>query len=61
MVYIDDIIIYSNTIEEHARNLDLVFDALKKANLKVGVDKCDFFQTEINILGHHISNKTIQP
>ena len=56
LVYIDDIIIFSKTYEEHEEAIKLVFEALRKANLKVGVDKCEFFQTHIDILGHHISN-----
>lgn len=43
MVYIDDIIIYSKTIEEHDEHIRLIFQALKEANLKVGADKCEFF------------------
>ena len=43
LVYIDDIIIYSNTIEEHYKYIKIVLDLLEKANLRVGVDKCEFF------------------
>lgn len=54
MVYIDDIIIYSNTVEEHLEHLRLVFEALRDANLKVGVSKCELFKDHIEILGHEV-------
>lgn len=39
----------------------MVLDLLKKANLRAGVDKCEFFQIETDILGHRISNGCITP
>lgn len=43
IVYIDDIIIFSNTIEEHFQHILKVFEVLAKADLKLGYDKCVFF------------------
>ena len=43
LVYIDDIIIYSNTIEEYYEHIKIVLDLLEKADLRAGVDKCEFF------------------
>lgn len=43
LVYIDDIIIFSSSLEEHFKHVTLVFDRLEKHNLKLGPDKCDFF------------------
>ena len=43
LVYIDDITIFSNTIEEHHRHIEIILDLLIKADLKAGVDKCEFF------------------
>ena len=43
LVYIDDIIIYSNTIEEHYKHIKIVLDLLEKADLRADVDKCEFF------------------
>ena len=42
-VYIDDIIIFSNNEEEHEWHVEIVLDLLEKADLKIGVDKCEFF------------------
>ena len=43
LVYIDDIIIFSKTLEVHEEHIKIVLDLLKKVNLRVGVDKCEFF------------------
>jgi hypothetical protein len=51
MVYLDDIIIYSATAEEHMTHLTLVFEALEKANFHIKLEKCLFFQKNVPILG----------
>jgi len=61
MVYIDDIIIYSKTEEEHAFHLRLVFEALKKHDVRIKLQKCHFYRTRIDFLGHVISRKGIEP
>ena len=43
LVYIDDIFIYSNTIKEHYEHIKIILDLLEKADLRVGVDKFEFF------------------
>ena len=52
IIYLDDIIIYSKTPEEHVRRLAQVFGKLSAAGLKLKPSKCEFFKTEINYLGH---------
>ena len=42
LVYLDDIIIFSETLEEHYKHIQIIFDLLEEANLKVGHDKCYF-------------------
>ena len=66
MVYLDDIIIYSKTAEEHMEHILLVLEALRSHNLKIKLKKCDFFKTRIKFLGHIIeshedSDTTIGP
>ena len=51
LVYIDDIIIYSKTYEEHLYHLKCVFDRLKKFGLILNVEKSIFFQPSITYLG----------
>jgi hypothetical protein len=59
-VYLDDIIIWSQTIEEHITNTAKVLEALKKANLFCNGAKSTLFSTEISFLGHRISAAGIQ-
>ena len=58
--YIDDIIVFSQTLEEHLRNLQTIFDRLKSHNVKLNPKKCNFFQTDIKFLGHIISKDGIR-
>ena len=61
MAYLDDIIIFSQTPEEHLKHIEIIFQKLKVAGLKLKESKCDFFKSEIHYLGHLISDKGIQP
>jgi len=46
LVYMDDIIVYSTSLEEHILSLKIVFNKLREANLKLQLDKCDFLEKE---------------
>ena len=59
-VYLDDIIIWSQTVEEHEANVDKVLEALRRANLYCNGAKTTLFATEISFLGHKISAAGIQ-
>lgn len=59
-VYIDDIVIYGKTLEEHNINLDLVLERLSIHKLKVKPGKCHFLQTEISYLGYVISEAGVK-
>ena len=61
MGYLDDIIIFSKTEEEHLQHLEEIFERLRKAGLKLELQKCSFFKKHIQYLGHLISDKGIQP
>ena len=54
-VYLDDILIYSKSAEEHLEHLKLVFDVLRKEKFYVRVDKCAWMKPELFYLGHIIS------
>ena len=47
MVFSDDLIIYSDTLESHEQKLHQVFDQLAAYNLKSSPQKCKLFQTEV--------------
>jgi hypothetical protein len=59
-VYLDDIIIWSQTIEEHEKNVAKVLEALRKANLFCNGAKTTLFSAEISFLGHKVSAAGIQ-
>ena len=60
-VYIDDLIIYSNTWEEHVARLRALFDRLTKANLTVNLVKSEFGHAQIVYLGHVVGQGTVRP
>jgi hypothetical protein len=55
LVFVDDILIYSQTLQQHAQHLEAVLEVLHKQELKVKKSKCTFAQQEITYLGHLIS------
>lgn len=61
LVYIDDIIVYSKTLEEHARDLQRVFDLIRESGMKIKASKCSFAKAEVVYLGFKISAKGILP
>ena len=61
MGYLDDIIIFSKTEEEHLQHLEEIFEHLRKSGLKLKLQKCSFFKKHIQYLGHLISEEGIQP
>jgi hypothetical protein len=60
-IYIDDIIIFSRTEEEHLEHIRIVLEILRKSNFKVNIDKCKFFVKKLKILGKVISEHGIEP
>lgn len=61
LVYMDDIIVYSATIHDHILRLTEVFKRLRKANLKIQPDKCEFLRKEVAYLGHLITEDGVKP
>ena len=59
--YLDDIIIFSTTAEEHMRHIQIVIDRLKAAQLKLKKSKCAFFKKELYYLGHLLTTEGIKP
>ena len=60
IIYLDDIIVFSKTLEEHLIRLRAVFERLKKAELKLKPSKCKFFKQKLTYLGHVVSKHGIQ-
>ena len=59
--YIDDVLIFSQTLEEHLHHLSLVLDTVKKADLKLKLPKCKFFRKEVEFLGHLVTTEGLKP
>jgi len=59
VVFIDDILIYSNSEEEHAEHLRIVLQVLKEKKLYAKLSKCEFWLEEVSFLGHIISGSGI--
>ena len=61
LIYLDDVIVFSKTPEEHLQRMCVVFDHLREHDLKLKPSKCDVFKSEINYLAHHVSRKGVCP
>ena len=61
VIYIDDCIIYSKTIDEHFKHLELVFQCFRKANIHLKAKKTLLFRNSVPFLGHVISDRGILP
>ena len=59
LVYIDDIIVFGKTFQEHLSNLQMVFERIRQAGLKIKPSKCDLLKKEVQFLGHIVSEKGI--
>ncbi|GIY87787.1 hypothetical protein CDAR_511701 [Caerostris darwini] len=60
-VYIDDVIVASKTVQEHLQKLEIVFQRLTAANLKLKPSKCSFLQKQITYLGHTVKEGLVLP
>ena len=61
LIYLDDVIVFSDTPDEHLRRMRVVFDRLRKHGLKLKLSKCEVFKSEINYLAYHVSWKGVLP
>ena len=59
MVFIDDILVYSKTWEEHASHLRIILQTLREHQLFAKQEICDFWITEVKFLGHIVSQEGI--
>ena len=57
--YLDDIIVFSRTAEDHMEHLEKIFEALQVADLKIKVSKCEFFKKHVSYLGFLIGETGI--
>ncbi|KAL1254358.1 hypothetical protein QQF64_016587 [Cirrhinus molitorella] len=60
VVFLDDLIVFSKTLEEHEKRLLQVLACLKEYGLKLSLEKCHFFQTSVRYLGHVVSEHGVE-
>jgi hypothetical protein len=60
VIYIDDILVYSNSMEEHVEHLRKVFQRLKENKLYAKFEKCEFGVSEVDFLGHRITQEGLK-
>ena len=61
LIYMDDMIVFSEMLEEHLQRMHVVSNRLQEHGLKLKPSKCDVFKSEINYLAHHVSWKGVLP
>lgn len=59
LLYLDDIVFFSSTVEQHLERLEVVLGRLRQEGLKAKLTKCAFFQKEVRYLGHVISDQGV--
>lgn len=57
LVFVDDILVYSKTKEEHEDHRKVVLQLLREHKIYTKINKCEFFQTQVHYLGHAISKE----
>jgi len=60
-VYLDDIFIYSQTVDEYEKYLRIVFERLRNSHLYLKWKKCDLYAEKVDCLGHIIDDEGIHP
>jgi hypothetical protein len=61
LVYLDDIVIFGETLQVHNEKLREVLGKMRKHNLKLQPDKCEFLRKEVAFLGHVITKDGVKP
>ena len=61
IIFLDDILVYSRTLEEHKMHVRKTFEILRKHKLYAKMSKCSFFQQEVEYLGHVVGIDGVKP
>ena len=60
IVYMDDLLVFSESKKEHLKHLEIIFEKFRNADLKLKLSKCQFWKKEIKYLGHLVSQEGIK-
>ena len=61
LVYLDDVVVFASSFDEHLRRLEAVLEAIKTSGLTLKPEKCRFAYEELLFLGHVISRDGVRP
>ncbi|GBG68783.1 hypothetical protein CBR_g3323 [Chara braunii] len=61
LIYLDDILVNSRSLDEHVEHLCTVLERLRQATYKANRDKCEFVRQELEYLGHYVTSQGIRP
>lgn len=61
LVYLDDVVVFAPTFQEHLHRLELVLQAIRSSGLTLKNEKCHFAYTELKFLGHVVNQAGVQP
>ncbi|GBG80545.1 hypothetical protein CBR_g31005 [Chara braunii] len=61
IVYMDDILVYSETFHGHAQRIEWTLGALRDAGFKIALEKSEFFLSEISFLGYVVTRRGLRP
>ncbi|GBG62723.1 hypothetical protein CBR_g31740 [Chara braunii] len=61
LIYLDNILVYSQSLDEHVEHLSTVLERLRQAKYKANRDKCEFAWQELEYLGHYVTPQGIRP
>ena len=61
LIYLDDVIVFSKTLDEHLERLEAVFTRMRDAGLKLKPSKCSLFKNKLRYLGHMVGSEGIGP
>ena len=59
-IFLDDLIIFADTFEEHLQRLEIVFNRLRECNLKLAPKKCSFMQKKVKYVGYIVSEDGVE-
>ena len=60
-IMFDDILIFANSVDEHNRCLEKILSRCRDVGIKLNVDKCQFYMSEVKYIGHIISKEGMKP
>ena len=60
LIFLDDILIFSESFKEHIERLEALFSRLNQQGLKLKGTKCEFFKRSVKYLGHVVSQNGVE-